>query len=157
MKFTDSLIINCDVYKVWAVLNEHELYPQWHPSIVSVKGNFCVGEKVELSMMLGSIMVKPQVMITEVNPLNTLQWHGSMFKSEFFKRLFSVTRQFELKIISEDETYFSNQEQFSGILGNIVGFIMQYRLKPRYQQLSLAIKQRSEKLGSFPPLCRKNK
>lgn len=145
MKFTDLLIINCDIHRVWEVLNETELYPQWHPTILSVKGDFNIGEKVELTMMLGSITIKPEVIITEVVPLNTLQWSGSMFKSHFFKKLFSVTRIFKLEVIGENKTRFTNQEHFSGIFGNIVGFILQYRLIPRYQKLSLAIKQRSEK------------
>lgn len=108
-----SININAPVATVWNILVNTNDYPQWNPFIKEIKGEFGIGNKIEVQIHppnQGMMKFKPTVLNVEKEIL--VRWKGKLLISG----LFDGTHEFRLEKINEQTTRFHHSETFNGIL-----------------------------------------
>ena len=146
---SESIAIDCPADKIWNILIKIEDYSNWHPNVSFISEQFVLGKSTELTMNMGTRQIKTVVRISQLEKNSQLEWQGSLFKSPILQKFFSITHCFRLQTLDENKTLFINEESFSGIIGVVVGFLMQAKLKIRYRQVNEALKAECEKFNGY--------
>jgi len=93
---------------VWEILTAFSDYENWNPFIISVEGDFIVGEKVKI--IAGGMKFKPKVLVYNTN--QEVRWVGKLL----FRGVFDGEHSFVLIDNGDGSTTFKHEESFSGIL-----------------------------------------
>jgi carbon monoxide dehydrogenase subunit G len=82
MRFESSIDINAPVNKVWALIDKHEEWPQWMPSIKKIervsKGPLTVGSKLSVKAKISGFTVTLLMTITEFVPERNVVMEGKV-------------------------------------------------------------------------------
>ena len=135
-----DVIIDAPQGKVWEVLTHFENHPKWNPFIKSIEGEKEVGKRITVSLKPpdgNSMTFKP--IILKFEPGNEFRWKGSFG----MKGIFDGEHYFVLHPISETQTKFIHGENFSGILVNMVGKMLD-KTKDGFKLMNEAIKKECE-------------
>lgn len=128
---------------VWEVLTELSSYREWNPHITAASGNLREGAAVEIEVQsnVESSNSRSQTMtptVTSMEPLQTLQWNGTIL----FSWVFRGQHTFHLDPLGDDRTQLVNEEQRSGILAPFVTDDDTWR---DYEAMNQALKERAER------------
>jgi hypothetical protein len=107
-----SIEIAAPPSRVWEVLKDFPLYPQWNPFITSISGSMRVGEKLKVRIEpagKSGIEFNPTVLIAE--PEREFRWKGKVL----VQGLFDGEHYFRMEP-SGRGTRFHQGEQFTGLL-----------------------------------------
>ena len=126
---------------VWGILVAFERWPEWNPSVPSIRGEARVGATVRLTLaMPGRPSAKVRATVTEVEPERRLCWHGTMGG----KRIFAGTRTFELEPQPNGTVLFTHVEEVTGVLFPLFRALMGPAVQRHHDNLGAALTRRAE-------------
>jgi carbon monoxide dehydrogenase subunit G len=80
MRFESSIEINAPAKKVWALIDKHEEWPQWMPSIKKIervsRGSLAVGSQLSVTAKVSGLMVTLLMTVTKFVPERTVVMQG---------------------------------------------------------------------------------
>ena len=131
-----EIIINAPAEKVWTALTTFTLYEDWNPLIYVVRGKALAGERLRVKVKLSGL---PEISFDAtvsscVFPLR-LGW-----KVIFLKGVFEAYHSFTIEKLDVGISRFIHAEEFSGILGVPVLFLLEGRFCEGYRLMNEALK-----------------
>lgn len=143
--FRSTIPIAAGAEQVWAALIDFDAWPEWNPSIPSIRGDATQGSVVKLTLaMPGRPSAKVSATLTEVEPGRRLCWHGNVGGDWFF----AGTREFVIEPEPDGTVRFTHVEDVSGLLFPVFRLIMGPAIKKHHDGLSAALKARAENATS---------
>jgi hypothetical protein len=106
--------INASPDRIWELLVDADRYPDWNPSVVSLRGRVAAGESIEL---VSTVNPKRAFALTvsELEPARRMVWSGGMPLG-----LFKGVRTFSLTPQGDGQTEFTMEEVYSGALAPLI-------------------------------------
>ncbi|MCJ7725557.1 MAG: SRPBCC domain-containing protein [Acidimicrobiia bacterium] len=126
--------------RVWSILMDFAAYGEWNPFVTAISGPPETGKQLDVTLTLpgGKEMgFTPTVTACEEDHL--FQWLGKVG----FKGLFDGRHSFRLTPTRRG-TRFVQSEQFTGILGWLMGGKMRRRTEAGFRAMNDALKNRAE-------------
>ena len=111
-----EILLDAPVDRIWQLLADSSLYPQWNPLFQRASGRMNAGEQLELVVTLPDIspfVVSP--VILAVKPLSGFCWQHKLY----FAWLFNWKYCSEIVLLAPDRLKFIQRSVFGGILGPI--------------------------------------
>jgi hypothetical protein len=125
--------------RVWAILMDFALYPDWNPFIHSIKGNARAGETLEVVIQPpGRKPATFRPVVVEVEPERSFEWRGSLP----IPGLFVGAHRFEIEAAGV-EVGLEQSERFSGMLVPFVGDVLK-ATELGFRHMNEALKARAE-------------
>ncbi len=137
-----EIVINATPSKIWTILAKFGDYPKWNPFIKSIKGNFKVGNKIEVTITPPDskpMTFKPKVLTNEPN--KELSWLGTLL----FKGIFDGEHKFELIDNGNGTTTFIQSENFKGILVPLFKKSLDNNTKNGFELMNKKLKELAER------------
>ncbi|UII33476.1 SRPBCC domain-containing protein [Fulvivirga ulvae] len=137
-----SIEIAASPEKVWNILMDFNLYPDWNPFIISIIGKPKIRERLRVTLQpAGSkpMVFKPQV--TLLKKAKQFGWLGSLF----MRGLFDGHHVFEIEAITDDKCIFIQREDFSGILVPLLWKSIDTKTRAGFMAMNNKIKDLAEK------------
>lgn len=138
-KIETSLQIDAPANEVWAVLMDFENFPEWNPTIRSIKGKAEVGEQIVAQLCLPGrkpMIFKPRVLKREAN--REFRWLGHLG----VKGIFDGEHYFILKPVDEQTTEFIQGEKFTGLLSGLIFRMIGTDTKKGFEMMNEALRGR---------------
>ena len=128
--------------EVWHALIDFHAYPDWNPSIRSVKGKPAPGEELKVVYHpQGSIVkLKFKVELVTCEPDREFRWVGRLL----FPELFAGDHYLIIEPISPNRVKLIHGERFSGLLKPIVWFLLSRTNIDAFNAMNRALKIRVE-------------
>lgn len=134
-------IIKASPEKIWTILTNFESYPNWNPFVKYIKGNFEVGNKIEVKIAppdAKTMVFKPIVTSFEEN--KKLSWLGVLL----FRGVFDGEHKFELIDNKNGTTTLIQSEYFVGILVPLFAKQLDINTKNGFIAMNQKIKELAE-------------
>jgi hypothetical protein len=139
--YRTTFAVDAPADRVWEVLTDFERYPEWNPSLPSIKGEPRLGSTVELTLgMPGRPSPKVKAKLTDVVPNRRLVWDGNLGSD----RIFAGHREFLIDPQPEGSVLFTHVEDVSGLLFPLFRAFMGSAIQRHHDGLNAAIKERAE-------------
>ena len=139
-KLHTQIEINAAPERVWQVLAEFALYPEWNPFITSASGTAAIGERLEVRIdPPGGRAATFRPVVTEAQAPQRLEWLGKLL----FKGLFDGRHRFEIEATSGG-TNFIQSEEFTGVLVPLLAKSLDGPTREGFELMNRAIKERAE-------------
>ena len=139
--YRTTLPIAATAETVWAILTDFERWPEWNPSVPSIRGAAEVGSTVKLTLaMPGRPSAKVKATLTEVVPERRLCWHGNVRGD----RVFAGTREFVVDPQPDGTVLFTHVEDVTGVLFPVFRAVMGPAIQQHHENLNEALKRRAE-------------
>ncbi len=134
--FSTTTDIHATPETIWGILMTGNLFTEWDPGMVSLKGTIAPGNQLEIRTKIApDQLFKPTV--TEFEPNRKMVWSSGMPLG-----LFRGARTFELEPLGENLVKFSMREEFSGLLLPLFPIP---DLSATFAAFSAALKERAER------------
>lgn len=137
-RFRAEIVIQASPARVWEVLTNVDDYPSWDPGMERIEGYLALGQKVKFFTKFSPEKAFP-VKVTGFEPSQKMVLTGGMpfglFKSERTHLLVSQNDQ---------QTSFSTEETFSGLLFPLFGNTIP-DLTESFQNFVAGLKEQAEK------------
>ena len=133
--------INGSIDKVWQVLTNFSLYPEWNPFIKKIEGNLKVGAQLIVFMEppgKKGMTFKPILKILE--PKNEFRWLGSLA----IPGIFDGEHIFQLEQINNNKIRFIHRENFGGILVPLLWKSLNSSTRRGFEEMNKSLKERVE-------------
>jgi hypothetical protein len=138
MKFYEaSATIDATPERVWEVLIDGAMYPEWDSGVERVEGTIAEGATIKVFAEVNPGRAFP-VKVTSFVPNRSMTWSGGMPMG-----LFKGVRTFRLTPNGDGSTRFDAREEFSGVLLPIIWRSMP-DLGPSFEQFARGLKARAE-------------
>jgi hypothetical protein len=127
--------------RVWSILTDFAVYPEWNPFIRYISGVPQPGARLEVLMQPGGtrgMSFRPSVLIADAG--RELRWLGHLM----FPGLFDGEHRFVIEPISAGKVRFQQCERFSGILVPLLRRRLDQETKRGFEEMNLALKARAE-------------
>jgi len=139
-RIESDIEIDASPKRVWALLTDFALMPDWNPFIRSISGNLAQG--AQLSVLIAppgkpGMRFKPTVL--SVRPERELRWLGRVLISG----LFDGEHYFLLEPIEEGRTRLTQGEKFSGLLVGLLSGTLP-ATEAGFKAMNVALKRRVE-------------
>jgi len=121
---------------IWKVLSNFKEYKNWNPFITSAKGEFAVGNNVEITA--GGMNFKPVILTYDEN--REIRWLGKFL----FKGLFDGEHSFQIIDNGDGSSTFEQNEIFNGILVGMFAKKLDTETKDGFEKMNQELKQLSE-------------
>lgn len=129
---------------VWAVLTDFERYPEWNPSVPSIKGVVAVGSEVALTLaMPGRPSAKVKATLTDLVPGTHLRWHGNVAGDWFF----AGTREFRIEPQQDGTSLVTHVEDVSGVFFPVFRVLMGSAIQKHHDGFNTSLTERAERSG----------
>ncbi len=141
-ELTTEITLEAPVDRIWQLLTDFGLYPQWNPLFTKATGPVNPGERFDLVVKLPGMdpfPIKP--VLQEAEPKSRLSWQSSMLSSA----LLSWTFCYELHSLSPDRLRLTQRSSFKGLLSPLFSFAMKKPVTDGMQSLNDALKRWGEK------------
>lgn len=137
-----EIVLEAPVERIWELLADCSLYPQWNPLFPRVTGQFKPCEQVELAVKLPEIgLFTIQSTIQEYEARTKLCWqHRSRFPG-----LYSWSYCCTLKSLESNRVEFSQRSTFGGLLAPLLQFGMGKMVSQGLAAMNSALKRWGEK------------
>lgn len=131
--------------RVWAVLTDFDSYPDWNPSLPSIKGELREGSTVSLTLgMPGRPNPKVKATLQEVTPNRRLTWHGNAGAD----RIFAGDREFAIEPLAGDRVRVTHGEHISGLLAPLFELLMGDAVQRSHDQFNESLRRRAEGIAA---------
>ncbi|HJV65251.1 MAG TPA: SRPBCC domain-containing protein [Geomonas sp.] len=120
-EFRTEIALQAPAERIWELLSDFCLYPQWNPLIVQAKGQAKEGAQLELTVQLPAIPpfpIKPRLLCAD--PHSRLLWRHSLA----FPALMSWTYGIELEPLGQGRLKLIQKSSFGGVLGPLFSFAL---------------------------------
>lgn len=137
--------INAPSRDVWSVLTNFTDYASWNPFIKSISGKAHAGERLTISVTPRAekhIVFRPVVLVAK--PESEFRWLGRWL----MPGLVDGEHYFQIIPSGPHSVRFVHGEVFSGILSGLLKSSLSPELKTGFNAMNLALKARTESLGS---------
>ncbi|HEY9032494.1 MAG TPA: SRPBCC domain-containing protein [Pseudomonadales bacterium] len=139
--YSDPVIINAPVERVWHVLTDLEHYPDWNPFTFQVLGELTPGRPVELHVrMPGKSDTVSVETVLCVDQWEKLSWGLTMLTP----LLLQARRDQQLQALSASQCRYQTWDAFSGLLTPIVIALYGNSMQQGFNAVALALKQHCE-------------
>ncbi|MEM0997055.1 MAG: SRPBCC domain-containing protein [Bacteroidota bacterium] len=138
-----EIVIEAPRNRVWQLLTEFAVYPNWNPFIREIEGQLVVGTQLRTVMQLGE---KPQTfrpVVTEVVPEKRFAWLGKLPLGSF-----SGQHYFELESRVEGRTKLIHGEYFSGWLRGPIMNRIGEATRNAFIEMNRALKAEAEQISA---------
>ena len=126
---------------VWEILTDFQRYPEWNPSLPSIRGELRPGSTVALTLgMPGRPSPKVKAKFGEVTHARRLTWHGNAGADW----LFAGDREFLIDEQPDDTVFFTHVEDVQGILFPLFRAVMGGAIQRSHDEFNAALKNRAE-------------
>ena len=100
--------------RVWGLLTDAAAYPDWNSTIISLEGDIALGEKIKLVSTVNPKRAF-KLSVTELDQPRKMVWADGMPFG-----LFRGVRTYTLTAVSDQQTEFTMEEVFSGLLEPLI-------------------------------------
>ena len=139
--YRTTLPIATSAETVWKVLTDFERYPEWNPSLPSIKGDLRAGNTVALTLgMPGRPSPKVKAKFGDVAPGRRLTWHGNAGADW----LFAGDREFVIDAQRDETVLFTHVEDVHGVLFPLFRAVMGSAIQRSHDAFNAALKNRAE-------------
>ncbi len=106
--------IHASPERIWGLLTDSASYTGWNPAVVSVQGQIAAGETIKL---ISAVNPKRtfSLTVTELEPMRRMVWSDGMPLG-----LFKGVRTFSLRSLGAEQTEFSMEETYTGVLADLI-------------------------------------
>jgi len=98
--------------EVWRVLADTDAYGQWNPFITELSGSLRVGERLAVTIHVGSKTRTFRPAVVAVEPHNVIRWRGRLG----LPGIFDGDHELKLEPTADGGTTFTQREVFTGVL-----------------------------------------
>ena len=136
-----TILINASIEKVWSILINFSNYSKWNPFIKSIKGQFKVGNKIEVRIEppgAKAMTFKPIVITYQEN--KEMSWQGKLM----FTGIFDGEHKFRLIDSGNGTTTLIQSEIFKGLLVPLFGKIIETNTKNGFEAMNKKLKEVAE-------------
>jgi len=133
--------IHAPAERVWQLLTDIEMFPEWNPFLRRARGRIAVGERLKIFMQpsgSGGMTMKPKVI--KVEPPRELRWLGHLF----VPGLFDGEHAFIIEALGPGRARFIQREIFTGILVPLFTHMLDTNTKRGFLEMNDALKFRAE-------------
>jgi hypothetical protein len=137
-----ELTLAAPAYRIWDLLTDCALYPQWNPLFQSATGRLKTGEHLELLAKLPGIdpfTIKPQLLAVEAQ--KGICWRHTLM----FAGVFTWKYCFELEPLAPERIRLIQRSAFGGILGPLFNLALGALIRDGLAELNQAVKRWAEK------------
>lgn len=137
-----ELSLEAPAERIWELLTDLKLYPQWNPLFQRATGKMSVGEKLELEVHLPDIdpfIVSPKIQSVEIR--SGFCWKHTVLSVGFFTWKYCA----ELEILAPDRLKFIQRSSFGGILGPLFSLGMKTSVMDGLIRMNEAMRRWGEK------------
>ena len=100
--------------RVWGLLTDAAAYPDWNSTIISLEGDIALGENIKLVSTVNPKRAF-KLSVTELDQPRKMVWADGMPFG-----LFRGVRTYTLTAVSDQQTEFTMEEVFSGLLEPLI-------------------------------------
>jgi hypothetical protein len=133
--------INASPEKVWQILTDLDLYPEWNPFIHHAVGKAETGEKVDITFKNGSKDMTLHCMVTRLVPNKELCWEYKVIHPGLWYGEHSFTIEPE----GENRVRFIDVEVFTGLLIPFQAKDIDTNSRRDFEAMDRALKERAER------------
>ena len=136
-----EIIIDTPSEEIWAVLMNHEAYPEWNPFIKKISGSTKPGDYLETTLQTAGndpMNFKPVVLKNQFN--EEFRWKGKLG----MKGIFDGEHYFILEEITPNKTRFIQGEKFTGLLSGLLMKMIGEDTTQGFISMNKALKTRVE-------------
>jgi hypothetical protein len=133
--------IHAPVERVWSILTDFAVYPQWNPFIKSVVGVPQNGARLEITIQpSGSKPLRffPVVLAAEAG--HELRWLGRFI----LPGIFDGEHRFIIEPLAMGKVRLQQSERFSGFLVGLLRIRLERDTKRGFEEMNRALKARAE-------------
>ena len=133
--------INASPDRVWTILTDFAVYPEWNPFIKFVHGAPQQGARLEVRIQPSGtkgMTFRPTVLVADTG--RELRWLGRLL----FPGVFDGEHSFVIKTVAAGKVRFQQNEQFTGILVPMFRSSLDRDTKRGFEEMNLALKSRAE-------------
>lgn len=141
-----KVLIDTPAERVWQVLTNFHLYPEWNPFVRLIEGPLEEGRKIRIRVVPpGSKGMGFRPRIMRVLPKQEFRWKGKLG----IGGLFDGEHYFLIKELGPEQTQLTHGERFSGLLVGMMGNTLE-QTRQGFEQMNEALKKRCEQ---YPEIC----
>jgi len=136
-----EITINASPEVVWDILLDHNAYPDWNPFITQISGPTEPGENLLVNITppeSKSMEFKPLVLKNDKE--KEFRWVGKLL----VKGIFDGEHYFLLEPVGNNETRFTQGENFTGILSGLMMKMIGKNTKVGFESMNEALKNQAE-------------
>jgi hypothetical protein len=133
--------INATTDRVWTILTDFTVYPEWNPFIKFVHGTLQQGARLEVRIQPSGtkgMTFRPTVLVADTG--RELRWLGHLL----FPGVFDGEHRFVIEPITVGKVRFQQSEQFTGFLVPMFRSSLDRDTKRGFEEMNLALKSRAE-------------
>jgi len=137
-----EITLEAPVNRIWELLADLKLYPQWNPLFERATGHMNVGEQLELVVHLPEVapfIVTPKIL--SVDNQSGFCWKHTVWCAGFFTWKYCV----ELETLAPDRLKFIQRSRFGGILGPLFNLGMKASVFDGLIKMNEAMRRWGEK------------
>lgn len=141
-ELTTEITLDAPVERIWQLLTDFGLYPQWNPLFTKATGPVILGQSFDLVVKLPGMdpfPIKP--VLREAEPKSRLSWQSSMISSV----VLSWTFCYELHSLTPERLRIIQRSWFKGLLSPLFTFAMKKPVTDGMNSLNDALKRWGEK------------
>jgi hypothetical protein len=134
-------LIDAPAERVWLVLTDFAVYPEWNPFIRRARGEAKVGSRLEVEIHPPDsrpMTFRPRVLVAD--PGRELRWLGNLW----VQGLFDGEHAFTIETLDEARVRFVQDERFGGLLVPLLWKTMERATRRGFEEMNRALKQRAE-------------
>lgn len=135
--FSTTLNIHAGADRVWTILTDLPLWPQWNTTVERVAGTVALGRRVTVWVKINPGRAFP-LHVTELAAPRRMVWSGGMPLG-----LFRGTRVFELLASEPGTTQFRMSEAYTGLLAGLISRSIP-DLQPAFDEFAQCLKREAE-------------
>lgn len=131
--------VSASPHRIWQVLTDFAMYPEWNPFIRMIEGKVLEGSKLHLHIITpAGVKRKYSPKVTRVVAERELRWLGRV------PGLLSGEHIFVIEPRSNYSVHFVHKEIFSGILTPFFGSSLDTDVKKGFEEMNIALKRKTE-------------
>ena len=137
-----EITLEAPVKRIWELLADCGLYPNWNPVIRQASGKLVVGEYLSLVVALidsASFEINPKVISME--PDKSFSWQQTVYCAWIFNWNYRV----ELENVSHEKLKLIQQFTFGGIFGPVFDLVMKSHVASGLTRMNEALRRWGEK------------
>lgn len=137
-----ELILNAPPDRIWNLLYDFSLYPEWNPLIVSAVGTRAAGCPLDLVVRLPGIdPFRLRSSLISIEPSTQLGWRWALSS----KLLVAWTFQVRLEQVSSDRVLIAQSSEFTGLFAPLFCFALNRSFAAGMHELNQALTRWGEK------------
>lgn len=139
-ELTSSIEIDAPAERVWSVLIDLAVYPEWNPFIKEIKGDLTPGSRLEVRIQPPEgrgMTLKPTVLRFQED--RELAWLGHLF----VRGVFDAEHRLLVERLEAGRSRLIQSETFRGLLVPLTGGVLKKTLRG-FEEMNAALKSRAE-------------